>query len=118
MRKASNSIRSTVLAAPQSYSNPKSATSYQSSSSVELMRWVSNTNVDHPKLLRYSLRSCCDLDLELRPGTAMYKSGPRHTDVLDVTQTAASNCASQEVICVQLRPESTILGANFEEGSQ
>jgi len=41
------------------------------------MRWVSNTNVDHPKLLRYSLRSCCDLDLELRPGTAKYKSGPR-----------------------------------------
>ena len=34
------------------------------------------SNVDHPKLLRYLFRSCCDLDLELRPGTAMYKSGP------------------------------------------
>jgi DNA-binding transcriptional regulator YiaG len=45
-------------------------------SSVELIRWGSN--VDLPKLLRYLLRSCCDLDLELRTGTAMYKSGPRH----------------------------------------
>jgi hypothetical protein len=36
------------------------------------------SNVDHPKPLRYLFRSCCDLDLELRPGTAIYKSGPRH----------------------------------------
>ena len=48
-----------------------------SRSSVELMRWVSNTSVAHPQL-RYSLRSCSDLDLELHPRTAMYKSGPRH----------------------------------------
>src|SRR5438034_2574907 len=27
---------------------------------------------------RHLFRSCCALDLELRPGTAMYKSGPRH----------------------------------------
>jgi hypothetical protein len=45
-------------------------------------RWVSNTNVDQPKLLRYSRRSCCDVDLELRSGTAMYKSGPRHQILL------------------------------------
>jgi mRNA interferase HigB len=42
------------------------------------MTWVSNTKIDQSKLLRYLLRSGCDLDLELRPGTAMYKSGPRH----------------------------------------
>jgi hypothetical protein len=33
-------------------------------------------NADHAKLLRVLFRSCGDVDLELRSGTAMYKSGP------------------------------------------
>jgi hypothetical protein len=39
-------------------------------------------DTDHPNLLRYLFRSCCDLDLELRPGTAMDKSDPRHQILL------------------------------------